>query len=211
MLAGAVAMLLILGGVIQVGLFATTFGSLPRWQTRKIDVAKISAPSLPAEWNGWTQTNYEEIQRAVEDPFGNWSKAWTYTRDGRVAKFSLDYAWPDPHDLGVCYRAIGWSLSSPAVVEDPFAMPFVEHQLQKPLHPDSLLLFSLHNLDGQTAVEFDENRPLANKFAKRQHFGPWYQLQLLATGFESGSEQDQRELKAMFADFRQIIIRQVGK
>jgi exosortase len=72
---------------------------------------------LPKQVQQWHRP--EKVQfakRETGNPLGEFSQVWIYSRNrdrGPFCTVSLDYPYPDFHDLRVCYKNVGWSTLDP--------------------------------------------------------------------------------------------------
>lgn len=71
---------------------------------------QLTEADLPADVNGWRRVAFKAENREAGNVLGMNSFIWTYERNGIVAQFSIDGAYPSFHDLYYCYSATGWKL-----------------------------------------------------------------------------------------------------
>ena len=113
--------------------------------------------ALPPELAGFRRTDYTEIRRVQGDPLGHESQQWTYRSGGASALVSLDYPFSGVHDLCVCYKAIGWTISNPRIMNvDELAGipggelgPIAVADMERPLYGRAVLMFSLADNRGR--------------------------------------------------------------
>ena len=74
-------------------------------------IQQLAKDSLPTELAGWRLTDFNAQQRSAASEFGEQSKQWTYSRGGLRAIVSIDFPFPEWHDLDSCYRGVGWRTS----------------------------------------------------------------------------------------------------
>jgi hypothetical protein len=110
---------------------------------------RLTADSMPPKWEGWTRLSVTPAdftkQRNPGSAFGEFSKVWPYAVGTGTAVLSLDYPFPDWHDLTSCYTTQGWSVDEQTVHrrDGPggAVRPFVEVKLSKPAYRSGHLLF----------------------------------------------------------------------
>ena len=81
-------------------------------------VEGLSKESLPKEMAGWAMTEFRRESRHASSEFGERSRQWTYRQGDSVAVVSIDYPFPEWHDLAVCYRGVGWTLGKRSRLPD---------------------------------------------------------------------------------------------
>ena len=120
------------------------------------ELPQFGEDALPDELAGFRRTKYTTIKRVAGDPLGHESQQWTYQARSATALISLDYPYGGVHDLSVCYTAIGWSILDKRVMSpaELAGMPGGEQgpvavvQLERPLHGNAVLMFSLADRNG---------------------------------------------------------------
>lgn len=72
--------------------------------------SSIDASAVPAAPAGWKFEEFKLSSRGVGNPFGEFSREWHYKLGSRAAVLSLDYPYPEWHDLRMCYYSGGWGM-----------------------------------------------------------------------------------------------------
>ncbi|MFO0811413.1 MAG: exosortase U [Gemmataceae bacterium] len=71
----------------------------------------FTADTMPDEIDGWKQVKKQFAARDADSAFvpqGQHSRSWTYQKGILRILLSFDYAFPEWHDLRVCYSMTGW-------------------------------------------------------------------------------------------------------
>ncbi|MCA8986319.1 MAG: exosortase U [Planctomycetaceae bacterium] len=117
---------------------------------------EVGEQVLPETIGGWKRTKFEAVNRDKHDLFGSNSMIWTYTRNGVVAQFSIDGAYPSFHDLWYCYSSTGWELRessnqqlSLAATPDQQEVA-TEYQLYRGADEDAYVIYSCVDSTGAT-------------------------------------------------------------
>lgn len=84
----------------------TSEGAVPAFANDAVRV--VNAVFVPKEIEGWELVDTERVERKKNDILGSASVIYTFKGNGMTARFSVDGLFPDWHDLGVCYEALGW-------------------------------------------------------------------------------------------------------
>ena len=117
----------------------------------------LTEDSLPSEVAEFTRVSYRTDQRARDSIEGEFSNSWKYQDQQITTNVSCDHVFCGWHDLRVCYKAIGWSITSSnqhKLTDDWTAMR-VDMR-----HPDGrygLLYFSFFTPDGSPHQPPDVN------------------------------------------------------
>ncbi len=204
----------------------TTYGFL--LQTDRPDASEVIAKaeslqktSLPAEIQGWNQDQYFEESRTPGSAFGEFSKIWTYKKGGVVASLSLDYPYPEWHQLTYCYTSQGWFIQKENECMETSSQQgqgigFMEVELTKPASRSGYLLFAQFNGEGEVL----QPRYGGARLSLRRHFvalntwnkklqgedweeeseGPVYQFQLITENFQELSPVEKQETQRLFLE-----------
>ncbi len=173
-----------------------------------LDLPEFGAQAVPSQWNGWTLQDFEMQRRVVDDPMGELSQVWTYQRDGVVAILSLDYPYTQAHDLTSCYRATGWQVDDREILTDAQAdsEPFAFVRMNRDLHGNRLLYYSLYDTTGTCDVRFKEDLTLNELLRKRVDNGvPWFQIQVLAAGPIAFTPEHEEQVQTLFLHMRETL------
>lgn len=173
----------------------------------------LSKGSLPAELEGWTLVDFRSENRSASSEFGERSRQWTYRRGNQTVVASVDYPFPEWHDLDVCYRGVGWTADSRTrLPEQATALQYVLHQEQQA----GWLIFDLFDQQG-AAYQPPSGRGIHPRWRRlfsgdssRWTFPTYYQVQVLALGAprESVDGHAVSELQEFFLAFRENIRQQ---
>jgi exosortase len=101
-----------------------------------------NADLLQAKVGAWERRDFSPQERDANNFFGEHSLVWTYKRPEVAALISLDYPFPQWHDLTWCYRGTGWQIDRQDVHYPP-EVPggYVEVKMSKPGFRHGYLLF----------------------------------------------------------------------
>ena len=115
-----VLVVLVSVGFFSIGVLQVWGGIGPFSAGRGVESAieGLSKESLPKELAGWTMTEFRRESRQASSEFGERSRQWTYRQGEAVAVVSIDYPFPEWHDLDVCYRGLGWTLGKRSRLPD---------------------------------------------------------------------------------------------
>ncbi len=119
---------------------------------------KLGEDALPAEWGPWKRVGYDFRERESSSQMGQFSQFWRYRRADVEVVVSLDYPYPNFHDLTVCYRMEGQTLLKRKILKPPDNRPYVAAELRKGMDQRVWLWFSGFNARG-TALKPDEQLP----------------------------------------------------
>lgn len=106
------------------------------------DVSNLDLSSFPkAEHlpertqDGWQRIGFKQLKRPFQNPMGQHSLVWEYSRGDDLTLISLDFPYRGQHALEFCYHYAGWEVTETRVIEDPSGdgWPFVELTLRNDL------------------------------------------------------------------------------
>ncbi len=173
----------------------------------------LSKESLPAELAGWTLTDFRRENRSASSEFGERSRQWTYRRGDQTVVASVDYPFPEWHDLDVCYRGLGWTADSRTrLPEQSTALQYTLHQDQQA----GRLIFDLFDQQG-APYQPPSGRGIHPRWRRlfagdssRWTLPTYYQVQILALGSQQESVDllAESELQKFFVAFRENIRQQ---
>ena len=118
---------------------------------------RLGEEALPAEWGAWKRVGYDFRERESSSQMGQFSQFWRYQRPGAEVVVSLDYPYPNLHDLTVCYRMEGHALLKRKIEWPADTRPFVAAELLKGTDKRLWLWFSGFDARG---TAFPRQRPL---------------------------------------------------
>ncbi len=197
------ALFLLLGGA-QVFAGIGPFSVAPAVQQAALD---LSAEDLPKTLAGWEQVDFEEQHRDGSSVFGEHSRLWTYRNGPYVVRLSLDFVFPDWHELTACYAGTGWTIDSRSrIAIDNTRM---QAMLTKPNGEQAFLIFDLFDSDGEQYVSpsgsfmHPQLRRIFGGEASRFTLPSYYQVQALAgVPGTTLSDEGQNAIDALFLEFR---------
>ena len=173
----------------------------------------LSKESLPQELAGWTLTDFRRENRSASSEFGERSRQWTCRKGNQTAVASIDYPFPEWHDLDVCYRGIGWA-TGPRI-----PLPDKSTALQYSLRNDQQtgwLIFDLFDQQGDpyqppTGPGIHPRwRRLFSGDSTRWTLPTYYQVQVLSSrpNLQPLDPQSVSDLQQLFTAFREAIRQQ---
>lgn len=74
------------------------------------DFHRVAPATLQQNLGKWKYLDFQEVEREFANPLGMFSQRWAFHSQRVAATVSVDSPYPDWHDLGVCYRNIGWTI-----------------------------------------------------------------------------------------------------
>jgi exosortase len=97
--------------VLHLGFY--TWPGLTAVARASVAVVDLPESALPEDLRGWQRLKVSDDTRNPGSSFGEFSKTWIYRGDGYRPVLSLDYPFPEWHDLAICYKGQGWVLAGP--------------------------------------------------------------------------------------------------
>lgn len=188
---------------------------------------QMEVSTLPETVGRWKRAEkIDNSQRPPGHAFGEFSRLWRYSNDVIKNKcdISLDYPFPEYHDLRICYENTGWTIDSfeaftPPNIEPP--LHCVRVKMKSRVEVYACLWFCEFDQDGiglepifeKTQYNTFADR-IAFKFYSESHrwkslffptktvastgLGSILQVQLLYSGVTRPSEEINEELESMF-------------
>jgi exosortase len=202
----------------------------PNFQVLEREGDNFQETVLPAEASGWQRDKFTIVHREPDDPNGQISRIWWFTRDGQTVAISVDGPFNTWHDLGLCYESQGWTITEERDYRGP--------------EPDAALVYSTlqqENADGRYAfvafTAFDETGrsisppPLvrwglgqrfpetgillrrlkdaltgvAGGTAAEQYFGTVFQVQVYAESYSLLTSAERTAVQALFQQMAAVL------
>jgi hypothetical protein len=164
---------------------------------------RLGARSLPAQFAGWQQTEFQATRSENREVFGKHSRIWLYTKDDRTAVFSLDFMFNEEwHELCVCYESIGWERVDRSVVT-PVEPPLVVAEFQKNETQFGVLQYSMMTDRGR-AYDPPATQSFSSLVHRRLKKGTHrnVQIQLWATNSAKMTRQEIENLQELYVELR---------
>ncbi len=203
----AIAMLFLLIGGAQVFAGIGPFSVAPPVRQTALDLA---AEDLPDTLAGWKQIDFEEQHRDGSSVFGEHSRLWTYRNGPFVVRLSVDFVFPEWHELTACYAGTGWTINSRT--RDDNDSTRMAAMLTKPNGEQAFLLFDLFDSDGREYVSptgsfmHPQLRRIFGGEATRFTLPTYYQVQALAGVPGTSLSGDGRQsMTDLFIEFEEHI------
>jgi exosortase/archaeosortase family protein len=113
----------------------------------------VDLNTMPERFGPWHRgPDLQKLARPAGDPLGQYSRAWHYRANQAVqASLSLDYPYPEFHDLRVCYMMQGWkfdSVESFDVPTDNQTQHCILVRMHKPNERFAILMYCSFDQDG---------------------------------------------------------------
>ncbi|MEZ6145762.1 MAG: exosortase U [Planctomycetaceae bacterium] len=170
----------------------------------------LVATDLPENLAGWKQVDFEVQHRDGSSVFGEHSRLWTYRNGPYLVRLSIDFVFPEWHELTACYSGTGWRING-RTQSDPESTR-VSATLTKPNGEQAFLLFDLFESDGSDYVSpsgsfmHPQLRRIFGGEATRFTLPTYYQVQAL-TGIpgESLTDDARQSISNLFTEFRDQI------
>ena len=199
----AFALLFIGIGGAQVYAGIGPFSVAPPVKQTALDLV---ADDLPASFAGWTQVDFEAQHRDGSSVFGEHSRLWTYRSGPYLVRLSLDFVFPEWHELTACYAGTGWTIDSRSRSDDESTRMMAS--LTKPDGEQAFLMFDLFDSEGQDYVSpsgsflHPQLRRIVSGDASRFTLPTYYQVQVLAGVPGTSLSDDARQaIKDLFLEF----------
>jgi hypothetical protein len=172
--------------------------------------------SLPRKIGPWVRESFETVEREVFSDFGRNSKTYRYRhqeKEGVVATVSLDFPYLGGwHDLCMCYRNSGWTISDRAVESSDDAQKggdwkFVVGNLEDPTQGKASISFAGFDASGETAEPASEAVLFRPWFRLRRrllrNISPQlFQVQVFTVGSTAKDAELTQELQQLLLDAR---------
>lgn len=190
----------------------------------ELDFPQFNESTMPQTLAGFERSNYKFIERVEGDPLGKNSHVWEYKRGSLLVQLSLDYPYPNPHDLCECYFNTGWTIENRKTKEFVGREElYQEAGIARPLHGNATLMFCQRNYEGKNvalgsadqkiglsgstsemissfAARLKSGVGLASSPEKQAQLpeGPWYQIHLLAKHSRESTDFEKQLLRQLF-------------
>ena len=204
---------LVILAICQLGLIASIeWSGRSPGSKRIIDCSSIlSRDSLKPAQSDWKLVDFHRKQRSAHNIFGMYSLIWTFQSPHYQVLISLDYSFPEWHELPQCYKNRGWELDQ-RLVSYPNEWGLVESRLRRSSGEKGFLLFSLFTGPGEGAAppDFKGSRFAVELLQWRAGRIPYlgerlYQAQAwVVDGHLLGPDQ-QEEIRQEFLHLREFI------
>jgi exosortase len=171
---------------------------------------------LPKKIGTWELADFATQTREASSFYGEQSSVWIYSRPRHTAVVSLDYPFPNWHDLTWCYAGKGWQIDTQTVRND-LGVPggCLEVHLSQPTYRQGYLIFCEFGRHGepltarpggteaslfrhQTTLLRVRNRLGFDREALSEASGPVYQLQVFCEGYDKLSNEDEAAFVDLF-------------
>ncbi len=215
MLASSVAFVLLAIGVWSQVILRST-------QSQVAVLPKEDPELLPSSVGEWKREQYSILNRDSQHYFGEHSQTWVFRRNRLTAVQSLDYPFPDWHDLTWCYTARGWEIESQSITTLPDSCGFVEVSLTKAPCLYGYLVFCefdgsgmpLAARAGGTQASIFRHHATINRLRSHLGFtdtpqpdpaGPVFQFQTFMESPHPIEAEDRASLRRLFLQSQQVI------
>ncbi|QDT18231.1 exosortase U [Alienimonas californiensis] len=188
----------------------------------------VGEDSLPAEWNGWRRGEFRTVTRDRDHLDGPFSAQWVYRRGPLEATISMDGPFAEGwHDLRTCYTAGGWACTDAV---DRVVTSAEEEEggseadgdvitrldLAQPLGRRGVVFFTSYAVDDDANLgadlaartgsswtrRFEAFRDRSAPDAGHAAAEPAYQVQVLASGYRTLSDEEKEAVEALFHAMR---------
>jgi exosortase len=176
-----------------------------------VEPEHLAATTLPAKLGRLERKTFTTASRNPGSEFGESSRIWVYQLDSVTATLSLDYSFPDWHDLTRCYTGQGWAIENQSVRTT--GPGFVEVDFGKAAYRSGYLLFTEFDrggdlleprLGGALLSLYRHDSVLRHwwsgdsRSAPRSPAAPVYQLQVFVETNTPLNQSARVELQALF-------------
>jgi exosortase len=184
---------------------------------------RLTAEDLDAESGPFQRLDFQTADRSVGSIFGQFSRGWRYQFGPHRAIVSVDYSFQGWHNLRICYRKTGWTLTDPEAPAQPPG-EFVETAWSQPPRRQGWLVFCLIDDQGRRIVEAPTSVQLTllerlmfwrdtTRQILRDRFLPpptSYQLQLFVESERPLTDEEREQARDFFRAFRDRIEQRVN-
>jgi exosortase len=187
---------------------------------------QLGETDMPEVVDGWRRVSFKAENRDKGDILGMNSMIWTYERDGIVAQFSIDGAYPSFHDLTYCYTATGWELKQADIITIDSPVGDSENavatalQLYKDNNEQAYVLFTCIDSVGNVVEPPAPSGTLLRQFLNRVRAGKLLEesqgnavppvIQFQAVTSQAGLfEHEREEFQTFFARLREAASQRV--
>lgn len=186
-----------------------------------VDLVATNESLLSDPVSNWTAIAFRKDERDKDNPFGGMvSLVWQYRHvAGRSVLVSLDGPYESWHDLGICYRGIGWTIEDMETVERSVSGEETMYACELTLKRDPIdtaqVLFAC--FDG-TGDDIEPPKYFGNAFKglvqrfgtgavdQKEHPGGMIQVQVFDERPGPISEKDKEENRALFWEVVQQVL-----
>ncbi|MFT5189901.1 MAG: exosortase [Verrucomicrobiales bacterium] len=194
-------------GILQMGLIAYE-RTRPSTGVPLLLETLLTEETLVPRQADWTLTEHHSEHRDALNIFGEHAVQWTFQAPGYQAVISLDYRFPEWHELTACYADRGWEVDQQSsFAESDWGL--VESHLHKPSGERGFLLYSLCNADGQgmTPPPAPPEPPIWKKVhdGQRLAHGALYQVQAWVHAGEALTPEQEHSVRQEFLNFRNVL------
>ncbi len=208
--------------LLAIGYWATDKSSLEAGLA-DAQFPKLDKDRLPSKISSWEQIEFATQTREASSFFGEKSSIWKFAKGRHTALVSLDYPFPNWHDLTWCYAGKGWQIDMQTVRTD-FGVPggFLEVRMTQPTFRQGYLVFCEFNRHGDPltarpgGTEASLFRHKTTLLHARQRLGldpetfvdasgPVFQLQVFFEGYDRLANEDEASLVELFVRSSVII------
>jgi exosortase len=196
----AFAMVLLGTGVYSAKLIFSSSQEQGGKLTYNFKIPELGPHHLPTALGDWRLVKSDGLVRRTEDDqMAANSQQWRYSNGFQSALISVDYPYPETHDLQACYENLGWTVAARDLIDvaPAYAPPigdFVRLRLQKRSDEYSYVAFTAFTLNGEpetlgrirlvdaieTKFSSFVNRVLKQGGGKIRIRQPIYQVQLVS-------------------------------
>ena len=134
----------LLGGLVVWNVFAQN--AQAEQTSRRVKSGVVANErSMPEEFNGWTRTGFEHVERNFKNINGENSWVWDFRRNGLDVKTSVDGPFKAWHNLAWCYRSQGWHIrrtSDFTLIVDREKVTATQIEMENDSGEESFVLFA---------------------------------------------------------------------
>ncbi len=198
--------------------------SWPNAEEAKRPMVGVTAEELPKTIGGWNQMRFQSTEREAGSAFGELSSTWTYEKRDLKAIVSVDYPFPNWHDLTRCYTSQGWVLLDERVHEagEKHPIGFVEVEMKNSAAQKGYLLYGQFNLAGKGlnprkggmrlsphrhASALQKWMSLGSEVPRTDPPAPVYQFQVFVKTYRPLTAEDRKEVEVLYLATQEHLLR----
>lgn len=175
------------------------------WDSPVVDT--LSADTMPAQIDGWKQNGFGKSHK--KRLFAQESRLWQFNKPNAEAVFSIDFTFPQWHDLCECYRGIGWKQTSVSDYRDLATQPYVTAEFMKKDRDSGQLYFSHCEPNGEFAPPINAMSVLQQLKQRVQSDRTLIQIQLWVTRGRAATKTEAEQDEKLFLTLRDRILQTI--
>lgn len=201
------------GLFVVVGICQIVRGAMGGDRFARIEAAPqllaLNRESMPSQLGAFELTGFRAKHRAARAAEGEFSRTWEYSGENLQIMLSVDFVFPNWHELTLCYEGIGWNPLD-RKVQNRGDEAYAEVTLGRDTGERGFVMFGAVDRKGQCVPPPDSSvsalfRARLNK--ARPIVGGVYQTQVLVESARPLSLAQKKQVTKAFFLFRDRVVR----